>query len=405
MLSWTFEVTVALLLLLNGCGSNTGTNSQTSPTPPAPPTPPGTSALSPLVRGLVSPIGLESPDDGTNRLFVLEQAGTIRIIENGSIVPTPFLDITSKVESGGEEGLLGLAFHPNFTADGRFYVNYTHRVSSSNLVSVIAEYKVSGTNTSLADANSERQLLVIQQQNDTNGQPFPNHKGGQLAFGPDDGLLYIALGDGGGAGDPFGNGQNTNARLGKLLRIGVDPANGKPYTLPVDNPFLNGLAPEIFAYGLRNPWRFSFDRGGSHQLFAGDVGQSSWEEVDIITKGGNYGWNIMEGDHCFNPPNGCLMANLILPITEYDHSMNRTAIIGGFVYRGVALPNLVGTYIFGDLTSGEVWGLKQDASGNWQQTLLLKHNLTVSSFGQDAAGELYLVDYGNGVIYRLFGTS
>ena len=360
--------------------------------------------FSALVRGLRSPIGLESPNDGTNRLFVIEQGGTIRIIENGSIVPTPFLDITSKIESGGEEGLLGLAFHPNFTMDGRFYVNYTHRVSSSLLESIIAEYKVSATNADLADANSERQLLVVPQQNDSSGQPFPNHKGGQLAFGPDDGLLYIGLGDGGSEGDPFGNGQNTNTRLGKILRIGVDPLNGHPYTLPPDNPFLSGQAPEIFVVGLRNPWRFSFDRGGSHQLFVGDVGQSNWEEVDIVTRGGNYGWNIMEGDQCFNPPNGCSMVNLMLPITEYDHSMNRTAIIGGFVYRGVAFPNLVGTYIFGDLTSGEVWGLKQDNSGAWQRTLLLKHNLTVSSFGQDAAGELYLLDYSNGIVYRLFGS-
>jgi glucose/arabinose dehydrogenase len=360
--------------------------------------------FSALVRGLRSPIGLESPNDGTNRLFVIEQGGTIRIIENGSIMSAPFLDITSKIESGGEEGLLGLAFHPNFTMDGRFYVNYTHRVSSSRLESIIAEYKVSATNADLADANSERQLLVVPQQNDLSGQPFPNHKGGQLAFGPDDGLLYIGLGDGGGAGDPFGNGQNTNTRLGKILRIGVDPVNGQPYTLPADNPFLNGQAPEIFAFGLRNPWRFSFDRGGSRQLFVGDVGQSNWEEVDIVTRGGNYGWNIMEGDQCFNPSSGCPMVNLMLPITEYDHSMNRTAIIGGFVYRGVAFPNLVGTYIFGDLTSGEVWGLKQDNSGAWQRSLLLKHNLTVSSFGQDAAGELYLLDYGNGIVYRLFGS-
>jgi glucose/arabinose dehydrogenase len=356
-----------------------------------------------MVRGLISPLALESPNDGTNRLFVVEQPGTIRVIENGSVAPISFLDITSKVESGGEEGLLGLTFHPNFKANGRFYVDYTHRVSSSLLQSIVAEYKVSASNANLADASSERQLLVIPQQDGPNGQPFSNHKGGQLAFGPDDGFLYIALGDGGGAGDPFGNGQNTNSRLGKILRIGVEPANGQPYTLPADNPFLNGLAPEIFAYGLRNPWRFSFDRGGSHQLLAGDVGQSNWEEVDVITKGGNYGWNIMEGDHCFNPSQACSMSNLILPITEYDHSMNRTAIVGGFVYRGVALPNLLGTYIFADFTSGEVWGLKQDASGHWQQTLLFKHNLTVSSFGQDIASELYLLDYSNGVVYRLVG--
>lgn len=385
----------SLLVCSCGCGRSTNTPSQ-GPSGSLP-----TLALSALVSGLRSPVGVEQPNDGTNRLFVVEQGGTIRIIQNGSIQASAFLDISAKVESGGEKGLLGLAFHPDFASNGRFYVDYTHRASLSVLQSVISEYTVSSSNGNQADPNSERPLLIITQQNDSTGVPFPNHKGGQLAFGPDDRLLYIALGDGGGAGDPFGNGQNTNVRLGKILRIGVAPTGGNAYTIPSDNPFLNGQAPEIFAYGLRNPWRFSFDRGGTHQLFAADVGQANWEEVDIITKGGNFGWNIMEGDHCFNPPVSCPTAGLILPITEYDHSNNRTAIIGGFVYRGAAIPALVGSYVFGDLSSGEVWGLKQDASGNWQQTLLLKHNLTVSSFGQDTAGELYLVDYGNGAILRL----
>ena len=353
-------------------------------------------ALSGFVTGLSSPLGFETPNDGTNRIFILEQRGTIRIVQNASLTPGAFLDIASKVESGGEKGLLGLAFHPDFSTNRRFFVNYTRRVGTQ-LQSIIAEYLVSTANPNQADASSERQLLVLD-------QPFDNHNGGQLAFGPD-GFLYIAFGDGGSGGDPFGNGQNTNALLGKILRIAVNPpfATGKQYAIPPDNPFVNGGGlPEIWAYGLRNPWRFSFDRA-TRQLFAADVGQDSWEEVDIITKGGNFGWNIMEGKHC-NPPGvtSCNMAGLILPITEYAHnSAGGEAIIGGFVYRGSAIAGLPGTYVFGDLLSGHVWGLKQDAMGNWQQTLVLTHNLTVSSFGQDIAGELYLIDYGNGAILRL----
>jgi len=341
--------------------------------------------------------GLEAPNDGTNRLFAVQQGGTIRVIQNGSLVATPFLDIRSKVESGGEKGLLGLTFHPSLSANRKFYVDYTRRLGTGQLESVISEYAVSTSDPNQADPASERQLLVVD-------QPFDNHKGGQLAFGPD-GFLYIAFGDGGSEGDPLGNGQHTNTLLGKILRIGVDPpfAAGKQYAIPPDNPLVGGGGlPEIWAYGLRNPWRFSFDRSTA-QLFAGDVGQDSWEEVDIITKAGNFGWNIMEGDHCF-PPNvaSCNMAGLTLPITEYGHdAAGGTAIIGGFVYRGTAIPSLVGAYVFGDLSSGHVWGLKQDATGNWNQTLLLNHALTVSSFGQDAAGELYLVDYGNGAILHL----
>jgi glucose/arabinose dehydrogenase len=340
-------------------------------------------------------VGLEAPNDGTGRLFVVQQGGTIRVIQNGSLLATPFLDITSKVESGVEKGLLGLSFHPNFSANHKFYVDYTRRLGSGQLQSVISEYTVSSADPNQANPASERQLLLLD-------QPFDNHNGGQIAFGPD-GFLYIAFGDGGSEGDPRGNGQNTNTLLGKILRIGVDPpfAAGKQYAIPPDNPFASGGGlPEIWAYGLRNPWRFSFDRP-SGRLFVGDVGQDSWEEVDIITKGGNFGWNIMEGDHCFRVAS-CNTAGLALPIAEYGHDAEGgTAIIGGFVYRGSAIPALVGTYIFGDLSSGRVWGLKQQATGDWQQTLLLTHALIVSSFGQDSAGELYLVDYGNGAILRI----
>jgi glucose/arabinose dehydrogenase len=338
------------------------------------------------------------PNDGTNRMFILEQGGTIRIVQNGVIAPGSFLDLSSKVESGGEKGLLGLAFHPSFSTNGRFFVNYTRRLSNNNqLQTVIAEFTVSSTDPSRADASTERQLMVID-------QPFDNHNGGQLAFGPD-GFLYIGLGDGGGAGDPSGNAQNTNVLLGKILRIGVDQpfATGKQYATPSDNPFASGGGlPEVWAYGLRNPWRFSFDRA-TGRIFTGDVGQDTWEEVDIITKGGNFGWNIMEGNHCF-PPGvaSCNMTGLIPPITEYGRGSNGgISVIGGFVYNGTTMPDLVGAYVFGDLQSGHVWALKPDAAGNWQQILVLSHNRTISSFGQDFAGELYLVDYGGGAVLRI----
>ncbi len=354
-------------------------------------------ALSNFVTGLTAPVGLEAPNDGTNRIFIVEQGGTIRIVQASSVLATQFLNITSKIESGGEKGLLGLAFHPNFSANHRFYVNYTRRLSNGQLQSVIAEYLVSAADSNQADPTSERQMLVV-------NQPFDNHNGGQVAFGPD-GFLYIGFGDGGSEGDPLGNGQNTNTLLGKILRIGVDPpfSTGKQYVIPPDNPFQNGSAlPEIWAYGLRNPWRFSFDLP-SGRLLSADVGQDSWEEVDIITKGGNFGWNIMEGGHCY-PPNvtSCNMTGFLLPIAEYGHdAAGGTAIIGGFVYRGSAIAGLAGTYVYGDLSSGHVWGLKQDGMGAWHVTLVLTHNLTVSSFGQDSAGELYLVDYGHGAVLRL----
>jgi glucose/arabinose dehydrogenase len=381
-------------LLLSACG---GAASNFGTTPPPSNDPPPMLALSNFVMGLNQPVGFESANDGSGRIFILEQAGRIRIIQNGSLLPTAFLDISSKVESGGEEGLLGLAFSPSFNANGKFYVDYTMR-SNTQLQTVIAEYQASPPSSNTADPSTERVLLVVD-------QPFANHNGGQLAFGPDDGDLYIAFGDGGSGGDPQGNAQNTNALLGKILRIDVIsmPPAGKQYAIPLDNPFRNGGgAPEIFAYGLRNPWRFSFDPP-SHRLFAGDVGQDNWEEVDIITNGGNYGWNILEGNHCYPPSvTSCNMTGLVPPITEYDHSSSGgISIIGGFMYRGSAIPGLVGTYVFGDLASGNVWGIKEGVNGSWQRTLLLKHNLEVSSFGRDASGELYLVDYGDGAVLHL----
>jgi glucose/arabinose dehydrogenase len=387
---------LGVLLLLGGCGAAVTNGGGGSTPPPTPSGPPPQLALSSFVSGLALPLGFEAPSDSTHRIFIIEQGGTIRIVQNGSVVVAPFLDITSRLTSGGETGLLGLAFHPSFSTNRRFFVDYT-RTSGSQLQSVISEFTVPASSPNQADPASERILLVV-------NQPFSNHNGGQLAFGPD-GFLYIAFGDGGSGGDPLGNGQNKNALLGKILRIGVDApfASGKQYAIPSDNPFATGGgALEIYGYGFRNPWRFSFDRSGG-QLFIGDVGQGNWEEVDIGAKGGDFGWNIMEGNHCYPPGTAsCNMTGLTAPIAEYDHSSaGGTAIIGGFVYRGTVITGLVGAYVYGDLSSGHVWGLKQDSSGNWQATVILNHNLTVSAFGQDAAGELYLVDYGHGAVMHL----
>ncbi|PYX56057.1 MAG: glucose dehydrogenase [Acidobacteria bacterium] len=344
-----------------------------------------------LVAGLTNPLDFATAKDGTGRLFIVEQGGTIRIIQRGALLPGPFLNITNLVEWGGEEGLLGLVFHPLYKTNGRFFVNYTRRVNGQ-LQTVIAEYHVSSTDPNKADPRRKK-ILVID-------QPFDNHNGGQLAFVPDK-FLYIALGDGGSVGDPLGNGQKLGTLLGKLLRINVD--SGTPYVILPDNPFVGNPSArgEIWAYGLRNPWRFSFDRGGTHRLFAGDVGQDNYEEVDIIRRGRNYGWNIMEGFHCYPPPTAnCDMMGLTTPIAEYSHSLGE-AIIGGYVYRGSAMPALQGIYVFGDYLSGKVWGLREVLPGTWQRVLLLSSGKIISAFGQDASGELYLLDYTNGIVYRL----
>ena len=378
----TFAV-AAVLLLAAGCGDDAGNHTQTP-----------SLALQPFVSGLNSPLGLEQPNDGTNRLFVVEQGGTIMIIQNGAVLPAAFLDINSKVTVGGEMGLLGVTFHPSFSTNGKLYVNYDRTVSGQ-IQSVIAEYTASPANANQVNVATERILLTVDQVGN-----FNNHKAGQLAFGPD-GFLYFGLGDGGSGGDPFGHGQNTNTLLGKLMRIDVNSTDlGLQYHIPPDNPFAGGGGlPEIWAFGLRNPWRFSFDRSGG-RLFLADVGQDRFEEVDIITKSGNYGWNIMEGLHCFNPPSGCNMAGLILPIAEYSHSEGN-AVIGGFVYRGSAVPALKGLYVFGDLGTGKIWTLQETSPNMFTRTLVATTGKTISSFGQDQAGELYLVDYGAGNVFRL----
>ncbi len=375
---------IALLGLLIGCGS--GSSSPVNTPPSSPPA----LTLTSVATGFSSPLDLQQPNDGSGRFFVVEQAGTIRILQGGTALATPFLDIREKVNFGGEKGLLGLAFHPGFPQNHRFFIHYD-RLNGTQVQSVIAEYQTSVANPNQGDRASERILLIVD-------QPFDNHKGGQLAFGPD-GFLYIGLGDGGSGGDPFGNGQNLQMLLGKMLRIDVNSATGsRAYGIPPDNPFAaGGGLPEIWAYGLRNPWRFSFDRAGG-ALFCGDVGESSFEEIDLITRGGNFGWNIMEGTHCFNPPSGCNTSGLVLPITDYGRSEGST-VIGGYVYRGTAIPALAGTYLMGDFGNGNIWSLRLTPNG-WVRTLEIASGRHISSFGQDVAGEVYVVDYA-GVILRV----
>jgi glucose/arabinose dehydrogenase len=335
------------------------------------------------------PVGIYSAGD--SRLFVVEQGGAIKVFENNknASTATVYLNLSAKVVSGGEMGLLGLAFDPHFSENGYFYVYYT---ADNPLRSVVSRFSVSPSIASHADANSEKIVLQVP-------QPYTNHKGGQLAFGRD-GYLYIGLGDGGGEGDPLGNGQNTSTLLGKTLRIDVNSkSSGLSYSIPRDNPFVNksGYRPEIYAYGLRNPWRFSFDRV-TGQLWVGDVGQDRIEEIDIVHSGKNYGWNIMEGSLCYSPPSGCNQTGLELPIWEYNHSVGN-AIIGGFVYRGAAFPNLAGAYIYGDYGSGRIWALHNSTTMPVNTELALT-GLHISAFGTDMHNELLICAL-DGNLYKL----
>jgi glucose/arabinose dehydrogenase len=344
--------------------------------------------LQQIATGFTRPVYLTHAGDGSGRLFVVEQAGIIKIVRNGQTLTTPFLDIRDRIESGGEKGLLSVAFHPQYKENGRFFVNYTAR-KEGILKTVIAEYRASPSNPDLAD-RTEKIILEIE-------QPFANHNGGLNKFGPD-GFLYIGMGDGGAAGDPLNNGQDLGTLLGKMLRIDID--SGSPYAIPSDNPFVakTNARGEIWAYGLRNPWRFSFDRC-TGRLFAGDVGQNRIEEIDLIEKGKNYGWRIMEGSQCYDPPTLCNTQGLELPIAEYDHSLG-CSVTGGYVYRGTQYPALIGHYLFGDYCSGRIWSLTEGSPGRWTMRQLIDSPLSISSFGEDEQGELYVVHYG-GAIYRV----
>lgn len=337
------------------------------------------------------PTNIASARDGSGRLFVNLQSGQIVIFDGARVLSAPFLDIASLVSCCGERGLLGTAFHPRYQENGLFYIYYTDRAGNI----VVARYRVS-SDPNAADPQSATVLLRIPHPS------FANHNGGELQFGPD-GYLYIGVGDGGGAGDPGNNAQSTGTLLGKMLRIDVD--RGFPYAIPADNPFAaSGSArPEIWAYGLRNPWRFSFD-GPIGDLYIGDVGQNTIEEIDFQPAGApggdNYGWRLMEGSRCYNPSSGCNTAGLKMPILEYDHSLG-CSVTGGHVYRGRRFPSLAGLYIYGDYCSGRIWGGWRDGGG-WKSLQLLDSPYAISTFGEDEAGELYLAHYATGgAIYRI----
>lgn len=348
----------------------------------------------PVAEGFDQPVDLTHAGDGTGVLYVAEKPGTVRQIIDSERVETPFLDITDRVRSSGyEQGLLGIAFPPDYHESQLFYVHYSDLQGNT----VISRFFV--LETGLADAASEQVLLQVE-------QPYENHNGGQIAFGPD-GYLYIALGDGGSGGDPEGNGQNPHTLLGSILRIDVDPSatpEGKPYAIPEDNPFVgtdDGL-PEIYAWGLRNPWRFSFDAETGEAIIA-DVGQARIEEINILPvindQAPNYGWNVMEGSECFQEED-CDSASFVPPVMEYTHD-HGCSVTGGEVYYGENLPELDGTYIFGDFCTGLVWqGIRND-DGTWTMRGPVESGLSISSFGVDERGEIYVVDLNSGIVYRL----
>ena len=391
--------------------------------------------LEPVVTGLDRPVAITHAGDGSGRLFITLLGGQIVIYDGGQVLAQPFLDIGALVTSGGERGLLSVTFHPDYRANGLLFVDYT----DLNGNTVVARYSVSADPNIVNPASAEILLSIV--------QPYTNHNGGQLQFGPD-GYLYISLGDGGAANDSgdghglTGNGQNINTVHGSILRIypldpavtadsgmgdggsGGDPQNhaqtlgdllGKmlridvdgnpPYSIPADNPFINDpvAREEIWALGLRNPWRFSFDRQ-TGDLFIADVGQSRIEEVNFqpanSTGGENYGWNLMEGSDCYPPSSNCNSATLTLPILEYDHSLG-CSITGGYRYRGAANPGLWGVYFYGDYCSGRIWGATEDNAGTWTTEELLDTNLQITAFGEDENGEIYLADFADGGIYRI----
>ncbi|MGA6993150.1 MAG: PQQ-dependent sugar dehydrogenase [Candidatus Deferrimicrobiaceae bacterium] len=380
-----FLTPLFLAALAFRCGGGGGEPAQGNPPPPAA----IQIALVAAGSGFAQPVQVTHPEDGSGRTFVVEQTGTIRALDNAAA--PPFLDIRDRVLSGGEQGLLSVAFPPGFGQTGRFYVNYTRTPDGATVVSRF----LVPTGSTVADSASETVLLTV-------SQPHANHNGGQLSFGPD-GYLYIGMGDGGSGGDPDNNGQNKGTLLGKILRIDVESGQA-PYAVPPGNPFLpdNTAEGEIWALGLRNPWRFSFD-SATGDLYIGDVGQNLYEEIDFQPSGSsggeNYGWNLMEGAHCYIAP-ACSGAGLILPVAEYAHGLGDCSVTGGMVYRGSEFPSLQGTYLYGDYCSGRIWGLKRTAAG-WENSLLTDTTHQISAFGEDEEGNLFIAAHGTGTIYRI----
>ncbi len=355
-----------------------------------------TLTLETVTEELDSPLFVTHASDGSGRLFVVEKSGKIRIVTDGTLVETPFLDITDRVRSSAnEQGLLGLAFAPNYTESGSFFVNYTDDDGNT----VVARYQVTANDADQADPTSEVVVLQIE-------QPAANHNGGMIAFGPD-GYLYIGMGDGGGSGDRYGHGQNPETLLGKMLRIDVTSDPEQPYIVPADNPWVeqdwNGVdvRDEIWAVGLRNPWRFSFDRT-TGDLWIGDVGQNQYEEIHYTPAGNpgglNYGWPILEASACYSNGDDCDKAGLELPVAQYSHS-GHCSVTGGYVYRGEQYPAMQGVYLYGDYCSGTIWG--SWFANDWQSAELLDSNVSLSSFGEDEAGELYITNLSTGVLSRL----
>ena len=370
------------VILLAGCGGS-------RPVEPAP----ATAVLREVATGLDFPLFLTAPAGDAARLFVVEKTGRIRVVKNGALLPQPFLDLSGRVSRGTEQGLLGLAFHPQYAANGRFVVNYTNSAGDTR----VSVFRVTA-NPDVADPSSEQVIFAVD-------QPFANHNGGMVVFGPD-GKLYLGLGDGGSGGDPNGNGQNKGVLLGKILRMDLSGAG--QLSVPADNPFVGqaGARPEIWSYGLRNPWRFSFDRS-TGDLYIGDVGQNAREEVDLSLaaagggRGLNYGWNIVEGIACYDPPTGCNRTGLTPPVLDYDHGSG-CSVIGGYVYRGQAIPALRGRYFYADYCGGWVRSFLAEGTTATEQRdwPSLRPGGLVTSFGEDAAGELYVM-ISSGKVFRI----
>jgi glucose/arabinose dehydrogenase len=359
-------------------------------------------ALQRVTGGLDTPVGIANAGDGSGRLFIVEKGGRIRVVQDGALASMPFLDIADRVgASHSEQGLLGLAFHPRYVENGFFFVNYTDGQGDTVVSRFSVQADRSQADQGPADSgpgNPASEVVLL-----TLDQPAGNHNGGHLAFGPD-GYLYIGTGDGGGAGDQYGNGQNGQTLLGAMLRLDVD--GDQAYTIPEDNPFAGepGVRDEIWALGLRNPWRYSFDRL-TGDLYIADVGQNMYEEVNFQPAGEpggrNYGWPMMEGLHCFPADRPCERAGLTLPVREYDHTQG-CSVTGGYVYRGQEFPLLAGVYLFGDYCSGRIWGLAPSGDGgDWRVARLAQVDVRLSAFGEDETGELYLVDMGRGELFKI----